>query len=414
MKRQPCGDVKGGALESYAPPGEQTTDIEILSFGNSTRDDRHLLRRFVGFHWDHYESDPQYIPLLDYEHLGFRVLGITGFFEPKNVFFDHADIRFFLAQRGRDLLGRCTAFVNHNHNRHWHDRVGFFGHFEVVNDVGVAGALLGAAESWLESQGMDTIRGPQNFPVNEATPGFLTDGFDSRPVIYYGYNKPYYATLVERLGFEPIKRVRSWEVAVMNPMEEKLERLAAKIMERFDVTVETWSERSLNERKREMFSLYNEAWGENFGFVPFTQEEFYSIIDDMLLIMDKKLFMFLYVKGELAAFFGGVPNIFERLKPIRWCRRCELLRALKMLLTKNRIRGFRVGYLGVDKKYRRLGLDGVMLWKQKQHCQGTDYVYADLGWVLEDNKTTVRLIELMSGQPSKTYTIFQRSLTRNT
>ena len=250
--------------------------------------------------------------------------------------------------------------------------------------------------------------------MNEATPGFLTEGFESRPVVYYGYNKPYYESLVTRIGYEPVQRVRSWEVAVMNPMEEKLERLAGRIIDRFGVTVETWSGRSLDERKREMFSIYNEAWGENFGFVPFTEEEFSAIIEDMLLIMDKKLFMFLYVKGELAAFFGGVPNIFERMKPISWCRRCELIRAVRMLLTKNRIRGFRVGYLGVNKKYRRLGLDGVMLWKQKQHCQGTSYEYADLGWVLEDNKTTVRIIEMMRGQPSKTYTIFQKSLTGGT
>ena len=104
---------------------------------------------------------------------------------------------------------------------------------------------------------------------------------------------------------------------------------------------------------------------DNFGFVPFTQEEFYRIVDDMLLIMDKHLFMFLYIKGEAAAFFGGVPNVTEKMQPMGFCKRCELLRAAKMILTKGKTKGFRLGYLGVKQKFRKLGLPAVMLWKEK-------------------------------------------------
>ncbi len=384
--------------------------IEILSFSNVTKEDRKLLRKFIDFHWKHYEDDQQFIPLLDYEYLGFKPLGIKGFFEPDNLFFDHAEMRFFLALRQDEVVGRCNAFVNHNHNKRWGDKVGFFGQFEAIEDLDVAQNITDAAATWLGSMGMDTMRGPQNMPVNEATPGLLTEGFDSRPVIYYNYNKPYYERLLRETGFEEVKRVRSWEALVMNPMEEKLERIAGKVIKRFGVTMERWEERSLDERKREMLEIYNDAWNENYGFVPFTPGEFYAIIDDMQLIMDKGLFIFLYVKGEPAAFFGGVPNIFERMRPAKWCRRCELLRAAKMLLTRRRIKGFRLGYLGVKKKFRRFGLDGVMLWKQKQYSQKAGYEYADMGWVLEDNLPTIRLIEISRPTPSKTYTIFERRI----
>ena len=103
------------------------TPIEIIAFGYRTREDKRLLRQFVDFHWGHYENDPQYIPLLDYEYLGFGLLGIRGFFEPVNLFFKHADMRFFLAKKDGRIVGRCNAFVNRNHNRHWNDKVGFFG-----------------------------------------------------------------------------------------------------------------------------------------------------------------------------------------------------------------------------------------------------------------------------------------------
>ncbi len=389
-------------------PVRQT--VRIVTFSNRSSNDRKLLKRFVGFHWDHYRDDALHIPLLDYEYLGFKAIGIKGFFEPGNLFFRHADMRWLLAFKGDEIVGRCTAFVNHNHNRHWNDKVGFFGQFESTDDIEVAKALWDSTERWLGEQGMDTMRGPQDLPVNEATPGFMTDGFDSRPVIYYAYTKPYYPRLAGEAGFEPIKRVFSWEVPVMNPMEEKLERVARKVVERYGITIESWDQRSLEERINEMFGIYNEEWSDNYGFVPFEYDEFASIIKDMMLIFDKKLFVFLYIEDEPVAFFGGIPNILERLKPIPWCRRCELLRAAKMLLTRRQIKGFRVGYLGVKKKYRRLGLDGVMLWKQKCYTQAAGYEYGDMGWVLEDNVMAIRLIEMMGSRLSKTYTIFQKAI----
>jgi hypothetical protein len=382
---------------------------ECLAFGNQSAAERTLLKRFVNFHWDLYRDHPNYVPLLDYEYLGFKLIGMTGFFEPRNLFFKHASMRFFMVQKAGKIVGRCNAFVNTRHNEHWHDKTGFFGQFECIEDQEVATLLLDAAASWLKEQGMTSVRGPQNLPVNDATPGFLSKGFQSRPVMYYHYNMPYYNDMVQQYGFEAVKRVRSWEVVPQNPMEPKLERLSQKIIDRYEVTIEAWDDRSLDVRKKEMLEIYNAAWNDNFGFVPFTQEEFDQIIDDMLMIMDKELFIFLYVKGEAAAFFGGVPNVAELLPRVGTLRHVELLRAIKMLMGARKTKGFRLGYLGVKPEYRRLGLDGVMLWKQKLYSR-TKYSYCDMGWVLEDNLMTIRLIEMMGAEDSKTYTIYEKQL----
>ena len=391
-------------------PGYQGGDsIEIVAFSNRSKRDRKFLKKFVDFHWEHYRDDPQYVPLLDYEYLGSRIFGIKGFFEPDNGFFKHAEIRFYMALQHKKTVGRCVAFVNHDHNERWMDKVGFFGHFEAMEDLDVAHALLKSAGSWLTSKGMEVIRGPHNLPVNEVTPGFLTDGFDTRPVIYYHYNKPYYAKLIKKLGFRPVKRVFSWEYPALKPLDEKIVRAAERIVERYHIKIETWGQRPLKERGREMLEIYNEAWNDNWGFVPFRKGEFYQIIQDMQLIMDKNLFIFLYIDNEPVAFFGGIPNLSEGLVPIKGLRRLEWIRAAKMLMSKGRIKGFRLGYLGVKKKFRRLGLDGVMLWHQEAYNRQRRYEYTDVGWVLEDNKMTIRLIEkAMGARLSKTYTIFEK------
>ncbi len=384
--------------------------MEIVAFSNQNRKDRRFLQKFVDFHWEHYRDEPQYVPLLDYEYLGSKLVGIKGFFEPDNIFFKHAEIKFFMALRQNEIVGRCTAFVNHDHNEHWKDNVGFFGQFEAIDDYKVADVLLRAAGSWLKSQGMDVIRGPLNLPVNDATPGFLTDGFDTRPVIYYHYNKPYYGDLVKHLGFRPIKKVFSWEYSDPKPWDERFVRLVKKVIERFGVKIETWGKRPFKERRREMFEIYNEAWIDNWGFVPFRREEFYRIIKEMQMIIDKGLFIFLYVNEEPAAFFGAVPNISERMVPIKGFRRCELLRAAKMFLTKGRTKGVRLGYLGIKKEFHRRGLDGVMLWKQRAYGLEKGYEYCDVGWVLEDNKTLIKMIEMVGARLSKTYTIFEKPI----
>ena len=384
-------------------------DVELVSFGNETKAERKLLKQFVNYHWELYKNEPQYIPLLDYEYLGFKLIGMTGFFEPRNLFFKYAEMRFFMVTKNGEVIGRCNAFANYRHNEKWNDKVGFFGQFECIEDENIAKIITDAAVSFLKNLGMDTIRGPQNLPVNDATPGFLTKGFDTRPVMYYHYNKPYYSSLVEKLGFKPVKNVLSWEQDPSLPMEDKLERLGQKIIDRYNVTIEDWGDRPLDIRKKEMLEIYNAAWNDNYGFVPFTQEEFDQIIDDMMLIMDKKLFIFLYIKGEAAAFFGGVPNVTEKLSRIGKFRHLELIRAIKLILGAKHTKGFRLGYLGVKPKFRRLGLDGVMLWKQKQYSS-TKYKYCDMGWVLEDNKIVIKLIEMIKGKDSKTYTIYEKEI----
>ena len=110
-------------------------EINITRFSNTDADARTKLRTFVDLHWTHYRDDPQYIPLLDYEYLGFRLLGIDGYFEPRSPFLQHATVAFFLAHDAqRRLVGRCIAFINDDYNAHWKEKTGFFGFFESIDD----------------------------------------------------------------------------------------------------------------------------------------------------------------------------------------------------------------------------------------------------------------------------------------
>jgi hypothetical protein len=51
-----------------------------------------------------------------------------------------------------------------------------------------------------------------------------------------------------------------------------------------------------------------------------------------------------------------------------------------------------------------------MLWKQKIYARKRGYEYCDIGWVLDDNAMTIRLVEMMGAKPSKTYRIFEKPI----
>jgi hypothetical protein len=230
-------------------------------------------------------------------------------------------------------------------------------------------------------------------------------------VVYYHYNPSYYADLVTGLGFKPVMNYMSFEVPfASNSVQDALTGISKRIVEKNGVTFEKWRERKLDIRKEEMFSIYNEAWANNFGFVPFSREELYKIIDDMQLVMDKDLFVFAYVHGQLAGFFGAVPNIFESIAVDRNRHGFEMLRAIKLLVSKSKIKGVRSGYLGVKKAYRKMGLEAPMILETTLMSIKKGYEYSDMGWILENNAVMLKTIERVGAKLSKRYTLYEKMI----
>ena len=387
------------------------SELEIVSFSNKISGDRKLLKKFVQFHWDLYKDEKRFFPLLDYEYLGSKVFGIAGYFNPDNLFFQHGEVHFFSAIRDKKMVGRVCSYVNRAHNSRWQDQVGFIGHFECINDTEVARALLESAEKWLQEKGMKSARGPQNFPVNEAAPGIMVEGFDSRKVIYCHFNFPYYKHLLEECGYRRLIDVFTYDISVTeNSIHKSLDAISRRVITRNNVTMEYWSERPVSVRRQEMMEIYNNAWKDNFGFVPYTEEEFTFVVRDMQLIMDKKLFLVLYVDGKAAGFFGGVPNIADEMDPLVYTSSLEFLRTVKMFCLKSRIKGFRLGFLGVKTEFQKLGLEAVILWKQSALSKALGYRYCNMGWVLETNALMVRLIERVGATQDKRYSTYEKDL----
>lgn len=366
-----------------------------------------LLNRFIRVPWminrEHAPST-NWVPPLLMERKEYLNPG-------KNPTFERIEARFWLAtdDEGRDL-GRIAAVVDRQAQDYRGDKTGNFGMFECVNDPEVAKALLDRAQSWLQEQGCNELLGPMNL-VQHHTFGVLIDNFDRRPSFNMPYNPPYYASLLEANGLGKAKDVYQWGLAASAKVPERVTRIAERIKKREEITVRNFDFNNWDRDVALCLSLYNDAWRDNWGFVPISLREFSHMAKDMKLVLEPTLGIFLEVKGKPVA----VAVTIKDLNPIYQEINGKLLpTGLLRLIWKLKIRpavdGARLMLLGIDKAYRRRGLDSILYIETIRAAAALGYENGQIGWTLEDNDLVNRAISSMGGKKIGTYRLFSRPI----
>ena len=157
---------------------------------------RSLLKKFINFPYQLYEDTPNWIPPLRLDQ--------KNIFNPqKNSVLQHCEYRLLLLYQTDQIIGRIAVYINHVANDYWGEKIGFFGHYECIDDQKAAHFLLNFAETWLKSKGMSKMRGQWNFVSQDI--GFIYEGFDLAPIILSSYNPPYYNVQVVSYGMEMAK-----------------------------------------------------------------------------------------------------------------------------------------------------------------------------------------------------------------
>ena len=141
----------------------------------------------------------------------------------KNPFFDHGEAMLFTAWKNGELVGRCSASVDHRHLERWNDATGFFGLLDTIEDPDVAAELLAAAEAWLEERGMKTVRGPICLSLNEEV-GTLIEGHEFPPVLMMAHSRDYQADLIAQAGYEKAKTSSRGRYNVNDSMHPRADR----------------------------------------------------------------------------------------------------------------------------------------------------------------------------------------------
>ncbi|RME62466.1 MAG: N-acetyltransferase [Nitrospirae bacterium] len=358
--------------------------------------DRVGLKRFVKVAFKIYKNDPLFSP----EPIRDQVEHLSE----KNPFVRHARVHYFIATDGRVDLGRIAAIVNPMHNEFHKDRTGFFGFFECIKDQEVASALLDRASETLKAYNMDTIRGPMNFSTNEYC-GVLVQGFDIAPTIMTPYNPPYYKDLLEGAGFKKAKDLHAYMRTIPEELPEKALRVA-EVAERRGITVRKVKLKNLYEELVAFNDIYYNAWKENWGFVPFTEEELRYVAKKLKPVIVPELMLIAEHEGEPVGFLGLLPDLSLVLRKMGG--RLTPWSILKALYWYRKIDRLRLLLLGIKKDYRFRGVDALLF---REGFKGAKkYKEVEFSWILEDNLPVIRLVEMIGGTLSRVFRVYERPI----
>jgi hypothetical protein len=361
------------------------------------------LRDFLALPQRIYASDPAWIA-----PLGFMKREQMS---SANHFFEHARWQGWVAYRQGKPVGRITAQIDELHLKQHADGAGYFGMLEADDDPAVFAALFAVAEDWLRSEGMRQVRGPFNLHVNEEL-GLLVEGLDTPPYVLMGHARPWYGPSVEAQGYRGAKDLLAYQVRPDFEAPRVMERLAKRVSDR--VIVRPARRKHLQEDGRIMLDIFNDAWQNNWGFVPLVEEEWLETVSTLSKLMPDEYIQIAEYDGEPVAFIVALPNINEaardlngRLLPFGWAK---LLWRLKVRHPKTA----RVPLMGVKQNFQhsRLGptlafmvIDAV---RKALHARGVEDV--EMGWILEDNDGMRNIIETIGGVAYKRYRVYQKEL----
>lgn len=355
---------------------------------------------------DHvYAHDPRYVRPLDMD-LGDRLN------PKKNPFFEHGEGVIFTAHRDGRCVGRVTAQIDREHVTRYGEKVGFFGFIDTIDDAEVVRDLLARAERWLRDRGMEKIRGPLSLNVNEEL-GCLVEGFDSPPTLMNPHHMPYQGGLIEKAGYAKVKDYFGWRYEV-GDVSARVRKAANDIEAMPEITVRPFSRKTLDEDVKTALDIYNDAWSENWGFVPMTRREADKMASDLKLFLVPELTAIVHIDGTPAAVALALPNINELIFDLHGSLFPTGAAKLLWRLKVEGPRSARLIILGIKKKYRMTrkyaALSLYLYAAMNDGAKKVGMTWGELGWTLEDNSAVNTGIRMMGAKKYKTYRVYEKSL----
>jgi GNAT superfamily N-acetyltransferase len=371
------------------------------------------LHDFVEVPWRLYRGDPCWTPPLKADYLGSKLLGLPGLLTPQHPYHQQADVTHFLARRGSELVGRVSAAINHRFNDYHKTEIGFFGFFETVRDFDVARKLLDAARSWVKERGMKSLRGPGEYSnATHERQGVLISGFEYPPTVELTHNPSYYSEFLERYGFRKAMDYHAYMMDELKPeLPPRLARIAEHARDRSGISTRMADLQSLDQEIQLLVKIYNEAWAQNWGFLPLTDDDAQALADSLKPVLVPELLHFGFVKDEPVAVLGALPDLYVPLRPRwRWPLDTDLARMLRVLLQRKRIRRLRVMFFGIRPAFRQMGVDAVLFDSLGKYGAPLGYTMAEASMMLENNEMMNRVSRSLGMRLYKTWRIYDMDL----
>jgi hypothetical protein len=363
-------------------------------------------KAFVDFAWEAYKNDPAWVPPLKDE--------VHGLLNPKkNPWFEHARAQFWLAFRDGKAVGRISSQVDDLVLEHMGAGTGQWGMLEAL-DAEAASELISVAETWLRQQGMTRALGPFSLSIWDE-PGLEIEGFAEPPTVMMGHHRPEYQTWVDAAGYGKAKDLVTYEVDIANWWDARISRLIEAGERNPRIRIRRVDKSRFDEEARLILGLLNDAWSDNWGFVPLTPAEIAYAGKKLKPIIYEDLVRVAEYDGEPVAFMLTIPDMNELIRdlngelfPFGWAK-------LLWRLRKPRTRRARVPLMGVARKLHQTRLASQLAFMlieltRRDLVKNFGVTIGEFGWILEDNKGMLSIAELPGARVNHRYRIYEKAL----
>lgn len=336
----------------------------------------------------------------------------------KNGWFSHAEAQLFLAERDGKPVGRISAHIDRlalemPPEQGFGPGTGFWGFFD-AEDEETAAALIAEAEAWLRDKGMTRALGPVSLSIWEE-PGLLVRGHDHSPTVLMGHHPARYQGWIEAQGYAPAKKLVTYELDITQQFPPLVQRIVAAGEKNARIRIRNVDKSRFDEEAAIILAILNDAWSDNWGFVPLTQPEIDDVGRKLKPLVFEDLIMIAELDGEPVAFMITLPDLNEPLKPLKGSLLPFGWAKLLLWLRKPKARTMRVPLMGVVKKLQSSRMASQLAFMMIEYIRRAavpNYGASrgEIGWILEDNQGMIAIADTIESRVNREYVIYQKPI----
>ncbi len=372
--------------------------VKIITIKNN-RD----LRKFVKFVNDLYRGDKYFVPDLVYDE-------VNTLRADKNPAFEFSDAVFFLAYRGREIVGRIGVMVNHKSNEKWDQEHARFTHFDFIDDFEVSSKLMETATSWAKERGYTKIHGPLGLTDLDHQ-GMLIEGYDELDMFITIYNHPYYMDHMIKMGFEKDVDWVEYQIEVPEKPIEKYGRIAEIVKKKYGYQlIEFKNKKDILPWAPKVFDLYNTAFAPLFGTTVLSDKQVKMYVDNFFGFVNPDFIKIILNKeGLIIGFAITIPSLSHamqkaggKLFPFGFI---HILRALK----KSDILDLYI--IGIHPDYQGTGANALLINSIMLSAIKYKMKFGETGPELEDNHLVQTMWKYLNTRQHRRRRIFIKDIT---
>lgn len=368
-------------------------------------------KRFIDLAYTLNAADPNWVPPLKADAMELITPG-------KNPWFEHGEAQLFLATRDGKLVGRISAHIDHlllgmAPEKGGGPGVGNWGLFEAADEE-VGKALIAQAEQWLRDKGMTSAMGPISISIWDE-PGLLVLGHDHPPTVMMGHANPVYQGWIEAEGYTPIRDLLTYEVDITQPFPPLVQRIVQSGERNARIRVRKVDKSRFAEEASLILNILNDAWSDNWGFVPITDSEIAYVSKKLKPIVYEDLILIAEVEGEPVAFMMTLPDLNEMTRDLNGNLFPFGFIKLLWRLRKPKVRTVRVPLMGVVRKLQNTRLASQLAFMMIENIRACSVAHygatrSEIGWILDSNQGMRSIAETIEAKLNKIYRIYSKAL----